>query len=658
MNKVFQINLGGIVFTIEENAYETLKTYLDKLHKHFGNTNDASDIVGDIEARIAELFNQKIKDERSTLFANDINEVLGIMGDVNQMDSSENTNEPKQEHKQYATQNLRTARLRRNPYDESLGGVCSGIGSYFDIDPTLVRILFVVSIVLYGSGLIFYFVMWLVIPKASGEDAEIMRTQRQIRTRKLFRDMDSRTISGVCSGLAAFFALDTIWIRLALVASFFFFGSGLILYIILWIIIPKAQTAGEKLQMRGEPVDIRNIERQVKTDGFSSSNSSNNFAQKSGSVLRGIFTVLLKIFLGIIAFSAFATALAIAIGLVCVMLGIGHGTGMIKHFIMLASDDNIVLITAKLGIVCMLIVPIVGFILFAIRILFKPKYKTRVVFLSLLALFFIGICLIIYSGLRYKDGIRSSFTKNQYIGLPKTDTLYLSMAEATENTDGEVLPKIQINDEHLVFNDNGLLLPFDELKIKKSIHDSIGMTIKFEAKGKDQTDAEKNADEINFVPKINNNKIILPHGIWIEKDKKYKFQSINIKLSMPVGTVLIVDEAVFEMLDDKYDLCDNDADNAILKMTEKGLQVITCNEEKDIINTEDSYENDSIHNDIDINISGDDDNNDNGKVSIKIGTNDNKKIKVTGKTITKNGKKMRVEETQIGPIKVTKEIER
>jgi phage shock protein PspC (stress-responsive transcriptional regulator) len=661
MDKVFQINLGGIVFTIEEKAYETLKAYLDKLHKHFGNNTDTADIVSDIEYRMAELFSQKLKDGRSSLYSDDINDVLGIMGDVNQMDGAENTNEKRTEESQYIPHNVRTERLRRNPFDESLGGVCSGIGSYFDIDPTLIRILFVVAIVIYGSGLLFYFILWLIIPKAKGEDAEIMRQQKQVRTRKLFRDMDNKTIGGVCAGIGAYFGLDTIWIRLALVVSLFIFGSGFILYIILWIIIPKAQTAAEKLQMRGERVDIKNIEREVKKDNQSGSNSTNNFASKSTSLLASIFNVCIKLFVGFMAFIAFAIAIGITIGLIAISFGLGNA-GFVKQIIMLASDDAIVLLSAKIGIACILLVPIVGFILLAIRILFKPKYKTRIVALTLTAFFMIGIGLLIFSSIRYKNSINSNYTKNEYIGLSKSDTLYISLAEATENNEGQELPDFRINDEHLVFNDNGLMLPFTDLKIKKSMHDSMGMTIKYSAKGANETEASTNADEIDYKPKIVGNNITLPYGVWIAKDKKYKFQDISIKLAIPVGTILILDERVYNILEDKYDFCNSEADNAVLQMTAKGLKAINCEEEKEWDESSDENEGVNISSDStdkDIHIKINEDNKDgDGSVDIKIGSDDKNKMKVKKKTIYKNGKKIIIEETQIGPVKISTETEK
>jgi len=361
------------------------------------------------------------------------------------------------------------------------------------------------------------------------------------------------------------------------------------------------------------------------------------------------------------AFVAFAIAIGITIGLIAISFGFGNA-GFVKQIIMLASDDAIVLLSAKIGIACILLVPIVGFILLAIRILFKPKYKTRIVAITLSAFFMIGIGLMIFSSIRYKNSISTNYTKNEYIGISKSDTLYISLAEATENNEGQELPNIHINDEQLLFNDNGLMLSFTDLKIKKSIHDSIGMTIKYSAKGANEIEASKNADEIDYKPNVVGNKITLPYGVWIAKDKKYKFQDIAIKLAIPVGTILILDEKVYDILEDKYDFCNSEADNAVLQMTSKGLKAINCEEEKEWDESSDENEgvsisSDSTDKDIHIKINEETKEGD-GSVDIKIGSDEKSKMKVKKKTVYKNGKKVVIEETHIGPVKIITETDK
>jgi len=96
--------------------------------------------------------------------------------------------------------------------------------------------------------------------------------------KKLFRDGDDKFLGGVASGIAHYFDIDTIWIRLGLLALFFGAGFGIILYIILWILLPEAKTTAEKLQMEGEPVNIDNIEKKIREEFTNVSENVSEFA--------------------------------------------------------------------------------------------------------------------------------------------------------------------------------------------------------------------------------------------------------------------------------------------------------------------------------------------------------------------------------------------
>ncbi len=82
--------------------------------------------------------------------------------------------------------------------------------------------------------------------------------------RKLYRDPEDKVVAGVCSGVAAYFDInDPIWVRLAFVIFTITGGAGILLYLILWAIMPKARTSIDRLRMKGEPIDLQNIERMV-----------------------------------------------------------------------------------------------------------------------------------------------------------------------------------------------------------------------------------------------------------------------------------------------------------------------------------------------------------------------------------------------------------
>ncbi len=185
MKKTFSVNLGNRVFYIDEDAYIRLKAYLDTIERYFSDEKERTDIINDIETRLSELFTDRFAGNRQVITMEDVQEAIKIMG---------------------------------NP--QEIGGEGKQIA---DEEPVY--------------------------------DSYRATSQR----RRLYRDDDNRVIGGVCSGLGTYFDIDPVIIRIVLLVLFFVFGFGFLLYLILWIVVPKAVTTAQKLEMRGEPVNASNI---------------------------------------------------------------------------------------------------------------------------------------------------------------------------------------------------------------------------------------------------------------------------------------------------------------------------------------------------------------------------------------------------------------
>ncbi len=186
MNKIMNINIGGIVFHVDDDAYEKLKKYLKDINKHFNKTTGGDEIVTDIEARIVELFQKKLNSKKEVITIDDVNEIISIMGNPSEFEEEN---------------------------DESFN------------DPSV----------------------------------------QQAGQKRMFRDIDNRMIGGVCSGLGAYFKIDTVWFRIAFVIATIS-GLSILAYLILWVIIPPARTISEKLEMQGDPVTISNIEKSIREE--------------------------------------------------------------------------------------------------------------------------------------------------------------------------------------------------------------------------------------------------------------------------------------------------------------------------------------------------------------------------------------------------------
>ena len=227
MKKTLTVNLVGTVYHIDEDAYILLDNYLNNLRYHFRKEEGADEIVRDMEARIAELFDEALRGGLQVITIKEVEEVIARMGKPEELNDGEEEN-----------------------------------------------------------------------ASASGEkayDSELTGTSR-----RLFRNPDDRVLGGVVSGLAAYFGWDVTWTRIVFILAGFLIHGLILAYLLAWIIIPLAQTATEKLQMRGEPINVENIGRTV-TDGFEKVNDyvhsekPRSALQKLGNGVVAVFGFLLKL---------------------------------------------------------------------------------------------------------------------------------------------------------------------------------------------------------------------------------------------------------------------------------------------------------------------------------------------------------------------------
>jgi phage shock protein PspC (stress-responsive transcriptional regulator) len=203
MKKTITSSIGGMVFHVEEDAHLKLSHYLDEIKISLQSSEGRDEIMADIEARVAELLQQRVKDIQQVVTIADVDMVIGVMGSPEAFSTGEEG--AKKQSYTYSTY--------------------AGNTSY----------------------------------------------------KRVFRDTDDKVLFGVCSGIAHHFGIDPLWLRLAFGLSFLLGGFGFILYILLTIILPKAYTSAEKLEMRGEPVDINNIKRTVEEEMEDLKNRATNF---------------------------------------------------------------------------------------------------------------------------------------------------------------------------------------------------------------------------------------------------------------------------------------------------------------------------------------------------------------------------------------------
>ena len=315
MNKVININFQGRVLPIEELAYELLKQYIDSLRTYFVNEEGCDEIINDIECRIAELCDERLKKGTPCITQEDMNLIITSIGrpaDFEAQDGFEaNTSQSQQNGNQNTTDNTNSnfyrnsnnpKRLYRDEQNKVLGGVCSGIANYFVIEPWIVRILW---LFLIGLNILVYIILWIAVPSSSVKEVGGIR-------KRLFRDIDNKIIGGVCAGLAKYFGIQVWIIRILFLIPFIrfvvnfrhihlfqfwdfpdfpnllditFSPGAVFIYIVLWLVLPEAKSSADKLEMVGEKVDLNSIKNTIQNDmeGFSkrAQNWGSEFYKKS-----------------------------------------------------------------------------------------------------------------------------------------------------------------------------------------------------------------------------------------------------------------------------------------------------------------------------------------------------------------------------------------
>jgi phage shock protein PspC (stress-responsive transcriptional regulator) len=177
MKKTVNVNIGGMMFHLDEDAFEKCKTYLDTLKTKFAKMEGGDEIIGDIESRIAEIFKEKLSNTREVVSLQDVEDMVAIMGDPGLFLDEEGTDiqQPITEN-----QSVLKRRLFRDPEKRVLGGVCSGFGAYFNVDPWVVRIIMICLVLFAGVSFLLYFIFWIAMPKAVTTTDRLMMRGKKV----------------------------------------------------------------------------------------------------------------------------------------------------------------------------------------------------------------------------------------------------------------------------------------------------------------------------------------------------------------------------------------------------------------------------------------------------------------------------------------------
>ncbi|MFV8342247.1 PspC domain-containing protein [Flavobacterium sp. XS2P39] len=568
MNKTVNINLGGMFFHIDEDAYQKLTRYFDAIKRSLSNSSGHDEIIKDIEMRVSELLNEKQKSDKHVVGLQDVDEVIAVMG---------------------------------QPEDYIIEDELKTSPTYSDSSTR--------------------------------------------RSKKLYRDKEKGMIGGVASGLGYYFGIDTVWIRIVLILLVIAgFGTGILAYIILWVVTPEAVTTSEKLEMTGEPVNISNIEKKVREEFESVSGKLKNVdydkygnqiktgASKIGNSFGDFIISVFKIF-------------AKFLGVLLIIAGIGTLVSLLIAVFTLGSSDFIDVpwqsfIEAgnftdypiwSFGLLMFFAVGIPFFFLTLLGFkLLSPNMKSigNIAKYTLLALWIIAIAILISIGIKQASEVayEGKTVKKETINILPTDTLFVKFryndyyTKDIDNRENFKFVQDSSNNE-LIYSNN---VRFQILHTDEKLP---FIQVEKMARGKSFQDAKQRAEKIKYAIKIEGNKLILDNYLLTEVSNKFRDQEVEIFLYLPEGTLLKPDSSVqdYDNSDDSFFNLHFSSDNYIYKVQNSQIKCLNCPADENEYN---DVENETTETSVTINEDG---------VSVKNDTIINSKNNIQELKINKDG---------------------
>ena len=389
--------------------------------------------------------------------------------------------------------------------------------------------------------------------------------------RRFYRDPDSRIIGGVCSGIGYYFGIDPIIIRLLFVITFFTLGGSLFVYIILWIITPKASTRAEKLQMKGRKVNIENIKQTVKdeanevkknfknfegrVDGFANGESGKriggffqSFFGFIGSILRNVLSFFGRFFGLILIFFSGFWMLFLLLSLVGIHLWDGPLSINGDASLLSAADLNSLIFTSawtgyffSIGLGLFFGIPLLLLFVIGVRILFGIRKNTKYIGLGFGGAWLMGIILLVVGSASIAGDFSKEERTSRTMALPPSlaDTINISVnTKSIPHGIGTSHPNGFLN----LFKIDKKAKYFSNVKLNvvQNNSDSILITVKQKSRGSSYKKAMFNAEQIQYSYSTVGNEMIFDPYFSIPLSEQYRFQEVELTISIPVGKTIFL----------------------------------------------------------------------------------------------------------------------
>jgi phage shock protein PspC (stress-responsive transcriptional regulator) len=502
MNKTIIININGIVFHIEEDAYEILKSYMTDVKRHFMNSADSLEITTDIENRVAEMFSEILtRENKQVIVDQDVREVIEQMGTVEDFRQDDDDNDP--------------------AADNNHGYANSG-------------------------------------------------------ARTLFRDPDDYLIGGVCAGLANYFNMEATWVRLIFALGIIFGGTGFLLYIILWVVVPKAVTRTDRMAMRGQKLNLQgfknnfeeelnsvrdhlsNLQEEARPLAYKVRDFSGGFFHHLGQFFNGAGKVLVKLVGIIILLFCFVAAIALV---VCLAMAIVWGQNPV-HLFPFSVIGNHYSHKIYVSAFIVAIIPILAIILSTLKAIFNTHTVGTSTSSVILIVWIFALGSLIFYASKVSAGFRVRAGFSQTISLqPSTRNIYyLKLNDIKYFThEDSIRLNIKSNFQNMTVTNDDNSDDNNEpdnvtITIEKSDVDKPVLIESFHSRGRNYDDALFNARNTRYIFTQQDSVLKFDRNLQREDNGQWHEQEIELTLKMPLNSTLVVDNDINRYIRNTMDI--------------------------------------------------------------------------------------------------------
>ncbi|XLS27779.1 PspC domain-containing protein [Flavobacteriaceae bacterium M23B6Z8] len=488
MNKTININLAGMFFHIDEDAYNKLQRYLDAIKRSFSNTQGRDEIIADIEARIAELFLEKMENERQVMGMAEVDHVISIMGQPEDYLTDDDIfeDEPQKTYTQASSK-----KLYRDIDNKYVGGVCSGIGHYIGLEAIWVRLIFILVAFSTGFGFLAYILFWILVPEANTTAKKLAMTGEAVNISSI-----EKKIKEGFDGVA------------------------------------------EKVKN----VDYEKMGNQVKS-------GSKGFFDSLGDIILFFFKVIGK-FIGIILLiTGAATLIGLFVGLFTVGIAdVIHIPGV--DFVDMFNTSGLPIWLISLLTFFAVGIPFFFLFYLGLKILVSNlKSIGNVAKFSLLGLWIIAVVALFTAGVRQASeyAFEDAVVEKEQLIISPQDTVIIKMS-LEENYDDRYFRNSEFD---VIKDENGVdQIISDQVNFTiRKAQDSLPIIrIRKEANGSSFQEARERAAAINYTYVTDENVVFLNNAFSTPKDQKFRDQEIDIIVYLPVGSIVKIDKSAYDYI--------------------------------------------------------------------------------------------------------------